>query len=83
MEQFSVFNHTTRVKAVIEKIEAVLKKSRESLLDGEIHLLEESLVELKEISFSNQNQSNFSANDLISVSRIILQLLRFFDIEIP
>lgn len=83
MGQFNVFNHTTRVEAVIEKIETVLKKSRESLLDEEIHLLEESLAELKEINFSNQTQTVFSTNDLVSISRTILQLLRFFDIEIP
>lgn len=83
MTKIDSFNHTTRVEAVIEKIETVLKKSRESLLDEEIHLLEESLAELREINFSNQNQTTFSANDLVSIGRVILQLLRFFDIEIP
>lgn len=83
MGQINAYNHTTRVEAVIEKIETVLKKSRESLLDEEVHLLEESLAELKEINFSNQNQTTFSANDLVSIGKIIIQLLRFFDIEIP
>lgn len=71
------FNHTTRVEAVIEKIETVLEKSRNSLLDDEIQLLEESLSDLRKLK-----KKTFSENDLMLMSRVIINLLRLFDIDI-
>lgn len=72
-----LFNRTTRVRAVIAKIETVLEKSRKSLLDDEIHLLEESLADLKKLE-----KKNYSKDDLLLMGRVILQLLRFFDIDV-
>lgn len=71
------FNHTTRVEAVIEKIETVLEKSRNSLLDDEIRLLEESLSDLRKLE-----KQTFSDDDLLLMGRVIIQLLSFFDIDI-
>lgn len=71
------FNHTTRVEAVIERIETVLEKSRNMLLDDEIRLLEESLVDLRKLK-----KKTFSENDLMLMGRVIINLLRFFDIDI-
>lgn len=71
------FNHTTRVEAVIERIETVLEKSRNSLLDDEIRLLEESLCDLRKLE-----KQTFSDDDLLLMGRVIIQLLRFFDIDI-
>ena len=71
------FNHTTRVEAVIERIETVLEKSRNMLLDDEIRLLEESLADLRKLK-----KKAFSENDLMLMSRVIINLLRFFDIDI-
>ncbi|MEZ4801301.1 MAG: hypothetical protein R2797_00910 [Gelidibacter sp.] len=71
------FNHTTRVEAVIEKIETVLEKSRNSLLEDEIRLLEESLVDLRKLE-----TQTISDDNLLLMGRVILQLLRFFDIDI-
>nr|WP_138257788.1 hypothetical protein [Maribacter aurantiacus]TLF45201.1 hypothetical protein FEK29_07380 [Maribacter aurantiacus] len=71
------FNHTTRVEAVIERIETVLEKSRNMLLDDEIHLLEESLSDLRKLK-----KKAFSENDLMLMGRVVINLLRFFDIDI-
>lgn len=72
----NIFNRTTRVDAVINNIETVLEKSRNLLLDNEIHLLEESLKELRKI-----DKKTFDTNDLITISRVITDLLRLFEIE--
>lgn len=72
----NIFNRTTRVDAVINNIETVLEKSRNLLLDNEIHLLEESLKELRKI-----DKKTFDTNDLIAISRVITDLLRLFEIE--
>ena len=72
----NIFNRTTRVEAVIKNIETVLEKSRNLLLDNEIHLLEESLKELRKI-----DKKTFDTNDLIAISRVITDLLRLFEIE--
>ncbi len=71
------FNHTTRVEAVIERIETVLEKSRNMLLDDEISLLEESLADLRKL-----RRKAFSENDLMLMGRVMINLLRFFDIDI-
>lgn len=72
----NIFNRTTRVDAVINNIETVLEKSRNLLLDNEVHLLEESLKELRKI-----DKKTFDTNDLITISRVITDLLRLFEIE--
>lgn len=72
----NIFNRTTRVEAVIKNIETVLEKSRNLLLDNEIHLLEESLKELRKL-----DKKTFDTNDLIAISRVIIDLLRLFEIE--
>ena len=72
----NIFNRTTRVEAVIKNIETVLEKSRNLLLDNEIHLLEESLKELRKL-----DKKSFDTNDLMAISRVIIDLLRLFEIE--
>lgn len=72
----NIFNRTTRVEAVIKNIETVLEKSRNLLLDNEIHLLEESLKELRKL-----DKKTFDTNDLMAISRVIIDLLRLFEIE--
>lgn len=72
----NIFNRTTRVDAVIKNIETVLEKSRNLLLDNEIHLLEESLKELRKL-----DKKTFDTNDLIAISRVLTDLLRLFEIE--
>jgi hypothetical protein len=72
-----LFNHTTRVEAVIDNLETVLKKSRNSLLDDEVQLLEESLDDLRKLK-----GRTFTSDDFISFIKVVTQLLRFFDIDI-
>ena len=72
----NIFNRTTRVEAVIKNIETVLEKSRNLLLDNEIHLLEESLKELRKL-----DKKSFDTNDLMAISMVIIDLLRLFEIE--
>ena len=72
----NIFNRTTRVEAVIKNLETVLEKSRNLLLDNEIHLLEESLKELRKL-----DKKSFDTKDLIAISRVIIDLLRLFEIE--
>jgi hypothetical protein len=65
------------VEAVIDNLETVLKKSRNSLLDDEVQLLEESLDDLRKLK-----GRTFTSDDFISFIKVVTQLLRFFDIDI-
>ncbi|MCT3802679.1 MULTISPECIES: hypothetical protein [Elizabethkingia] len=69
-------NRTTRVEAVIKNIETVLEKSRNLLMEEDIKLLEKSLKDLKSI-----NNKTFGVSDIVAISRVVVDLLRLFDID--
>lgn len=74
---------TARVEAVIEKIETVLQKSRKSLLDDEIQLLEECLTELKGLDPPSSAKTCLTIDDCLSYVKVVIKLLNLFDIDLP
>jgi len=79
MKNLDLINRTTCVTTVINKIETVIEKSRDSLLEEDIKLLEECIIDLKSLQKIRKLPA---AEQLMFITRIVINLLRFLNVNV-
>jgi len=79
MKNLDLINRTTCVTTVINKIETVIEKSRDSLLEEDIKLLEECIIDLKSLQKIHKLPT---PEQLMFITRIVINLLRFLNVNV-